>query len=113
MENNAIFKDCEKTWGVWMQCIKTIEECSELIKVLAKIIEGQRTEMFGDQLAEEIADVEVMLNQLIYTFGLNPIMDEARKNTMQKVHDQLRDAHKGGRRFHLEYREIIGFLDEQ
>lgn len=49
-------------YGITSQTFKTIEECSELIQVLAKYaITGT---MDRDALIDEIADVQIMLNQI-------------------------------------------------
>lgn len=60
-------KDIEKIakhFGLKNQQAKTIEECSELIQAISKIqIEGFDVEGYYD-LVEEIADVEIMIEQL-------------------------------------------------
>ena len=48
-------------YGVYSQQIKTIEECSELIKAICKC-EDMNT------IIDEIADVEIMINQLKVMF---------------------------------------------
>lgn len=60
-------------FGEKAQIIKAIEELSELIKELAKIINGQ-----GDicSLAEEMADVHVMLTQLQIIFDIDEYVIE-------------------------------------
>jgi NTP pyrophosphatase (non-canonical NTP hydrolase) len=67
-ERKAIYKEAIRKWGVDKQCLKAVEEMSELTKELCKIGIGQ-----GDMeaLAEEIADVSVMLEQLRLIYDLN------------------------------------------
>lgn len=57
-----------KTFGALPQMVVAIEECSELQKEIAKIIrkKGNLT-----NLAEEIADVEIMLEQLKLIFTIH------------------------------------------
>lgn len=56
-----------KWFGKKAQVIKACEELAELIKALCKWQNGQ-----GDKenIAEEIADVQVMIEQLILIFGI-------------------------------------------
>ena len=49
-------------YGFVPQVFKTIEECSELIQVLVKY--AVKGTMDKDALIDEIADVQIMLNQL-------------------------------------------------
>lgn len=57
-----------KTFGALPQMVVAIEECSELQKEITKIIrkKGNLT-----NLAEEIADVEIMLEQLKLIFTIH------------------------------------------
>jgi len=54
-----------ETWGKEAQQLMAIEECSELIKALCKIPRGGLTVAVID----EIADVQIMLNQLKLIYG--------------------------------------------
>lgn len=48
-------------YGIFAQTVKAIEEMSELTKELAKVFCG---EVNNDHIAEEIGDVEIMLEQM-------------------------------------------------
>lgn len=58
------------------QYMQTMEECSELIKALSKLQraevleDGQKISMAIKDVIEEIADVEVMLEQLKYLLNI-------------------------------------------
>lgn len=56
-----VFEDALATWGTQAQLIMVLEECAELSKEVAKTI---RTKKVTEGLADEIADVEIMLAQL-------------------------------------------------
>lgn len=58
---NAILNDAISCFGADKQTIKAIEELAELTQALSKTLLGY---MNGDNLREEIADVEIMLSQL-------------------------------------------------
>lgn len=55
-----------RVWGEQIQCEIAIEEMSELIKELIKHFRGVQN---IEQLAEEIADVQIMLDQLQIIFN--------------------------------------------
>lgn len=67
MSDIDIYNRALKLFGAHMQMIVALEECSELQKELTKTIRGN-----GDlsNLAEEIADVEIMLDQMKLLFKL-------------------------------------------
>ena len=61
MENRALYEEPIGIWGVESQMVMAIEEMAELTQQLTKGLRGQGT---LDKLSEEIADVEIMLEQL-------------------------------------------------
>ena len=63
----TIYKDALDTWGENAQLDVAIEEMSELIKEIIKFKRG-----IGDNahMSEEIADVTIMLEQIIQMFKL-------------------------------------------
>mgnify|MGYP006928563923 FL=1 len=63
---NQIYKQVVCTFGQNVQIIVAIEELSELSKELTKTI---RNKMNPEGLAEEMADVEIMLEQLKLMFA--------------------------------------------
>lgn len=64
-------------YGEKAQTIKAIEELSELTKELCKYLNGQIDEK---AIKEEMADVQVMLNQLILIFNSGKLDMERRMN---------------------------------
>lgn len=76
-------------WGADAQIQMTIEECAELIVVLAKygrIHNGSTLE----QIAEEIADVQIMINQLKIIF---PGVGKAMKAKLERLDKRLKTCH--------------------
>ena len=65
MEYNDILKTAIKTFGEENQIIVAIEELSELQKALTKYLRGNSD---TKNITEEIADVSIMLGQLILIF---------------------------------------------
>jgi len=64
-----LLKKAVDTWGQALQLIMVLEETSELQKEVCKIIRGDWSSERMDSLASEIADVSLMLEQLIFMTG--------------------------------------------
>jgi hypothetical protein len=67
MDERGIITDALRCFGVGHQAIVAIEELSELQKELTKLLRRQGNK---EHIAEEIADVEIMLAQMKEAFGL-------------------------------------------
>ena len=65
MDENQLYKDAIKHWGNSLQIIMMMEEMSELQKELCKFF---RRKTSKDKIALEMADVEIMLEQLKVMF---------------------------------------------
>lgn len=63
---NAICNTALEHYGVHSQIVKCMEECGELIQALARKLSGEHNE---ENVAEELADVEIMLMQMKMAFG--------------------------------------------
>lgn len=61
-----IYEQAIEEWGREAQLMMAIEECSELIKDLTKLYRGDTVDQ---NVAEEVADVEIMMRQLRVLFG--------------------------------------------
>lgn len=67
-ERKAIYDVALGKWGQKMQTVVAIEEMSEVIKEITKLMRG---ELNREHLAEEIADATIMLEQLRQMFNIN------------------------------------------
>lgn len=56
-------------YGMKAQSMQTCEECAELIQAVSKLTRGV-TEMRILALVEEIADVRIMMSQLMQLYGI-------------------------------------------
>lgn len=70
-ERKIVYSAALETWGEQAQLLKAVEEMSELTKELCKLSLGETT---LDKLADEIADVTIMLEQLRLIFGVNGLV---------------------------------------
>lgn len=67
-DQKKVYQAALNKWGVDLQTMMAVEEMSELTKEICKIKRGK---MDLDALADEIADVTIMLEQLREIYGLN------------------------------------------
>jgi glutamate/tyrosine decarboxylase-like PLP-dependent enzyme len=67
MKREKIYVKALKRFGYRKQINKSIEELSELIKELALLQNGASNR---EEIIDEIADVEIMLEQLVFMFNL-------------------------------------------
>ena len=67
MDHRLIFEQALKQWGAELQFDMVVEECAELIHAINAYKRGRAT---ADQVLDEIADVQIMLNQMRVVFGM-------------------------------------------
>jgi len=74
---NPVLRKAIVVYGAQNQTIKAVEEMAELTKELAKALIGQSD---NDHIREEIADVEIMVEQLkmIYDNGSIAVIKKAK-----------------------------------
>ena len=70
-ERKAVYETAIETWGMESQVWMALEEMSELTKEICKARRGKND---PDALADEIADVTIMLEQLQLMFDLNGLV---------------------------------------
>ena len=67
-DRKKVYQAALRKWGADLQTMMAVEEMSELTKEICKIKRGK---MDPDAIADEIADVTIMLEQLREIYGLN------------------------------------------
>ena len=86
----AVCKAAVHTYGKDLQRMTAIEEMSELTKELSKYIRGRQN--IGG-ICEEMADVEIMLEQLKIVFRNRAAVDYHRSQKLQRLSDKLNGNH--------------------
>lgn len=72
--NKEILQKAIETYGTHNQMLKCIEECSELSRAISRILtelssgDGFTTEASQENLYEELADVSIMISQVMVMF---------------------------------------------
>ncbi len=78
-----ICKTAVETWGKTAQLLMLLEEMSELQKeVLKNMNRGQDNVR---EIAEETADVLIMLDQLVYIYGMQDLLTEMSATKLNKL----------------------------
>lgn len=75
-------------WGAELQTVMVFEEMSELQKELSKNLRGKNN---IENIAEEIADVEIMLEQMKILFNINEEVEEMKKYKIKRLEKRLKD----------------------
>ena len=88
--NDDLYSRAVNTYGETSRLILAIEEMSELIKELSKYIRGRQN--IGG-ICEEMADVEIMLEQLKIVFRNRAAIDYHRSQKLQRLSDRLNGNH--------------------
>ena len=79
MKKNDIYDKAIQHYGKNNQLLQTCEECSELIQAISKAVRFNDAEhILG--VAEEISDVEIMIEQIKRIFGINQSTIDSYKN---------------------------------
>ena len=85
--DSRILKAALEQFGDTSQKLKTIEECSELIKELCDSLYGRAD---NDKLIEELVDVQLMVNQLRHTIGDEHNWDKWHDYKLQRLKDLIK-----------------------
>lgn len=73
MSRLELYDELQKKYGIENQIIVAIEELSELGKELCKLLRNRSNK---EELIEELADVEIMLEQIIYYYKFRDRVDD-------------------------------------
>ncbi len=84
MTDKDIFETAIKVYGVLNQENMAIEECAELIQAINKKHRGRR-----HNIPEEIADVEIMLEQLKIANGCHEEVEAIRKEKVERLYTNI------------------------
>lgn len=88
-ERNIAYREFLREWGEASQLIMAIEEAAELQKEITKHLRGEDNLRF---ILEEVADVEVMLEQLKLMFKFSQkVVDEQKEIKIKRALAKIRD----------------------
>ncbi len=84
-----IYQAALDTWGAESQTVMVFEEMSELQKELCKNLRGRNNR---DAIAEEIADVQIMLEQMILLHDCGTEVQKWRKWKLKRLAVRLKKS---------------------
>lgn len=84
-ESTKLYKKVIQAYGKSAQMIVAMEECSELIQAISKKLRGRET-----NVEEEIADVEIMLEQL-KLMSNESLIEEIKESKLQRLEKRLNE----------------------
>lgn len=88
-EGDEICRAALETFGKDLQVKMAIEEMSELTKELCKNGRGQEN---TTHIAEEIADVEIMLRQMVMLYGCAESVETFRRYKLERLAERIKEA---------------------
>lgn len=93
-----MYEDALRTWGEDAQTKMLFEEIGELMQAVCKAgrVETweQRMEAWH-HIAEEIADVKIMLGQMEVLFDIEDAVDACKEEKIERLVERLKKAHAG------------------
>lgn len=88
LRRHNIYGDALEKWGRESQLNMCIEECAELIQAIQKIRRNPNTENIRN-LCEEIADVEIMIEQMRMITMKEGVIDNFKEEKLQLLEKLL------------------------
>lgn len=88
-ERLKVYAEALATFGTDTQLVVALEELSEIQKEVCKALRGFA---HPAQLAEEVADATIMLEQLRYIFSIGPAVDKMVDQKIARLRQRIEDA---------------------
>lgn len=88
-EDCVLLHKAVEKWGKQAQLLMVLEEMSELQKEILKNINRDKDNI--NEIIEETADVEIMLEQLKYIYNIHVAVEKQIPVKLQKVKNRLED----------------------
>lgn len=90
-ERETVYRTAIEKWGSDAQSTMAVEEMSELTKELCKIKRG-KNDVYA--LADEIADVRIMLEQLCIMYGVKDIVCKCMDMKIERLKKRINEEDK-------------------
>lgn len=89
MNKYKLYAQAWRKYGEDKQIVVAMEECSELIKELSKHLRGKENLI---NISEEIADVEIMLDQLKFHLGIADMVTTFTETKLIRLQDRVNEV---------------------
>jgi len=85
--SSELYRRAITTWGEEAQRWMVVEEISEFLDTLAKAIRGRASRQ---ELVDELADAQIMLEQIMILFSLSENeVEEAKRRKLERLESRL------------------------
>jgi len=84
MERKEIYKQAFERWGTEPQYLQAIEEMAELTQLLVRMQRENRKVTYLE-LSKEIADVNILMEQLTQMHDIEKLVAEQEENQLKKL----------------------------
>ena len=91
-KENEVYREALKKWGDVLQTVVALEEMAELQKELSKNLRGSNN---VDAIAEEIADVEIMLAQMKLLHNCRTMVETVKAAKIKRLAERCFESVKG------------------
>ena len=91
MNTEEIYRRALEVWGADLQTLVAIEEMAELQKELCKNRRGRENRV---AIAEEIADVQIMLEQMVMLYNCANAVDVFRACKLERLEERINELIK-------------------
>ena len=86
---NILCRSAVKKYGAELQKFVACEEMAELIQAISKDLRGDKNKK---NIIEEIVDVNIMLNQLVYIYNISEKeLDKSYLKKLSKLHTRINE----------------------
>ena len=92
MTNTELYHLALSTYGAEAQTLMVMEEMSELQKELCKHARGKDNQL---SIAEEIADVLIMLDQMMVLHDCESIVAQYKQEKLERLENRIVNIHDG------------------
>ena len=96
-DEQMILSNAIKKYGVLNQLIVAIEELSELTKELTEYLRGNTGIVNREHIAEEMADMGIMIEQLRIIFNNQADVDEWEAIKLKRLDERLKRSDENGK----------------
>lgn len=90
MSKKELFDRCRECWGLDSQILMLVEESNELSVAALHFMRDAKPKAESlDHFAEEIADVQLMIEEMMYYFQIVPMVARHRKEKEKRFEEIL------------------------
>lgn len=91
-EQHRIFNEAMNLWSYTNQLFMVMEECGELLNVLAKAKRGRGVSR--EEIITELADVSIMVEQMAFFYGWKDFLIE-KERKLQRLKERVEKSKEG------------------